>query len=141
MAIALLLRTLWSIYLKILLDKTIDDYLRNNNHKSLAKKRKIRCNFTHSDIKHLIPKRYLLFNYGIYCHWLLIAALTVVSFFVSEETTELFRYGTCGAILAEYLIAVIHRVYELLSGKSTKIWHKVLLVICIVLILLLVLIK
>ena len=65
----------------------------------------------------------------------------VVSFFVSEETTELFRYGTCGAILAESLIAVIHRVYELLSGKSTKIWHKVLLVICIVLILLLVLIK
>jgi hypothetical protein len=62
-------------------------------------------------------------------------------FFVSEETTELFRYGACGAILAESLIAVIHRVYELLSGKSTKIWHKVLLVICIVLILLLVLIK
>ena len=141
MGIALLLRTLWSIYLKILLDNTIDDYLRNNNHKSLAKKRKIGCNFTHSDIKHLIPKRYLLFNYGIYCHWLLIAALTVVSFFVSEETTELFRYGTCGAIYAEALITVIHRVYELLSGKSTKICHKVLLVICIVLILLLVLIK
>lgn len=126
------IHTIFSLFCKILLDTCIDDYLRRNSHKSLAKKRKWRDNLTHSDIKNLIPRRYVLFNYAIYCLLLLVAILTIFSFFVSTEVNCLLKDIGCFIIITECFFIAMSRICEVLFYKHTRLWNKVLLAIIII---------
>jgi|GEM_PF-5759268 len=117
-----------SIFTKIVFDGWIDDYLRENGYKSFAKKRKLAKAITHSDVKGMVHKRFIIYNYAIYGICLLTVLLTVVSFFVSEQTEYLFVRISCFFIFIELLVTVLRRYNELLFGERTGRWKKFLLV-------------
>ena len=132
MIIVCAIHTIFSFFIKIFLDSHIDDFLRKNRHKSLAKKRKIKKRITHSDIKEIVPRSYIVCNFSVYAIWLFVILLTSISFFVSMETQNILRDIGCFIIIAESSLVAFIRICEVLFDKYTKLWNKLLLVAAII---------
>ena len=132
MIIVCAIQTIFSFFIKVLLDSHIDDFLRKNGHKSLAKKREIKKRITHSDIKEIVPRSYIIYNFSVYTIWLFVILLTIISFFVSMETKDILRAVGCFIIIAESSLVAFIRICEVLFDKHTKLWNKFLLVATII---------
>ena len=139
MIIVSVIHTIILAFSKVLIDSHIDDFLRENGHKSLAKKREIKKRITHSDIKGIVPKRYRIFNFSIYAIWLFVILLTIFSFFVSMESKDILRNLGCFIIIIESSLLACIRICEVLFDKRTKLWNKLLLIAAIAVIVIFVL--
>ncbi len=132
MIIVCAIHTIFSFFIKVLLDSHIDAFLRKNGHKSLAKKREIKKRIMHSDIKGIVPRSYIIYNFSTYAIWLLVILLTIISFFVSMETKDILRDVGCFIIIAESSLVAFIRICEVLFDKYTKLWNRFLLVATII---------
>lgn len=132
MIIISFIQTIYSFLLKVLLDSRIDDFLRENKQKSLSKKRKPKDLITHSDIKRIIPRKYIIYNFSIYAIWLSVVFLTIISFFVSTKIKDILVDVGCFIIVAECSLVALNRVYEVIVDKCTKSWNKLLLVTTVI---------
>ena len=95
-------------------------------------KREIKKRITHSDIKEIVPRSYMIYNFSAYAIWLFVILLTSISFFVSMETKDILRDVGCFIILAESSLVAFIRICEVLFDKYTKLWKKFLLVATII---------
>lgn len=132
MIIVCAVHTVISFFLKVLLDSHVDDFLSKNGHKSLAKKRRFKHKTTHCDIKEIVPRSYMIYNFVIYSTLLFVIMLTIISFFVSMKVNVLFKNIGCLIITAECLFVAINHICEVLLGRNTKLWNKVLLAVTII---------
>lgn len=132
MIIVCAIHTIFSFFIKVLLDSHIDAFLRKNGHKSLAKKREIKKRISHSDIKEIVPMSYIIYNFSAYAIWLFVILLTIISFFVSMETKDILRDVGCFIIIAESSLVAFIRICEVLFDNYTKLWNKFLLVATII---------
>lgn len=139
MIIISFIQTIYSFLLKVLLDSRIDDFLRENKQKSLSKKRKPKDLITHSDIKRIIPRKYIIYNFSIYAIWLSVVFLTIISFFVSTKIKDILVDVGCFIIVAECSLVALNRVYEVIVDKCTKSWNKLLLVTTVIAVIILIL--
>ena len=120
MIIVCAIQTIFSLFLKVLLDSDVDDFLRKNRHKSLAKKREIKKKITHSDIKEILPRSYIIYNFSIYALWFFVDLLTIFSFFLSTGTKDILREIGCFILIAECSWVAFIRICEVLFDKYTK---------------------
>lgn len=125
----------FSIILKILLDDSIDDFLRKNGYKALAKKREWWKNITHHDIKKFIPQGYIICNYSIYGTLIFMIFLMIASFFVSPQVRLIMKNIGLFIILLESFVLAIIRIFEVLFHRYEKSWRKFLLVCVVVFVL------
>ena len=132
MIIVCVIHTIVSFFIKVLLDSHIDDFLRKNRHKSLAKKRGIKKRITHTDIKEIVPRSYRIYNFSVYVIWLFVILLTILSFFVSMEIKDALRDVGCFIIIAESTLVALIRICEVLFDNHTKFWNKFLLAAMVV---------
>lgn len=134
MIIVCAIHVIFSLFFKVLIDSSIDDFLRKNGHKSLAKKRKLREKLTHNDIREIVPKSYVICNFIIYCILLFVIILTIVSLFVSDKVNLFLKNIGCLIIIVECSCTAISRFYEVLwdKDKKSKLWNKILLVVTII---------
>lgn len=139
MIIISFIQTIYSFFLKVLLDSRIDDFLRENKQKSLSKKRKPKDLITHSDIKRIIPRKYIIYNFSIYAIWLSVVFLTIISFFVSTKIKDILVDVGCFIIVAECSLVAFNRIYEVIIDKCTKLWNKLLLVTTVIAVIILIL--
>jgi len=123
---------IFSICFKIDIDICIDNYLRKHGHKSLAKKRKFRNQLTHNDVKKLVPKRYIIFNYMLYCLNILVFAMAIVGCFNYKDINNILQNIICFLIIVGCSISAFSRFYEVLFDKYTKLWNKFLLVATVI---------
>ena len=132
MIILCVIQTIISFFTKLFLDSYIDDFLRKNRYKSLAKKREIKKRIMHTDIKEIIPRSYRIYNFSIYLIWLFVFFLTILSFFVSREIKDSLIDVGGFIIIVESTLATLIRICEVLFNKYTKFWNKFLLFITVV---------
>ena len=127
MVIVCFIHVIISLFIKILLDDEIDDFLRKNRQKNIAKKRKLKNKILHFDVRKIIPKRYIFFNLILFAIVFGMIVLTLLSFFVSSDLNRFFENIGVVIILTNALFITINRVLELLFDRYTKLWHKGLL--------------
>ena len=130
-----------SLFMKILLDDEIDDFLRKNRQKTIAKKRKLKNKILHFDVRKIVPKRYIYFNIILFALALGTISLTLLSFFTSPELNRAFEIIGIVVILASALLISINRIFELLFDRHNKLWHKGLLIGVVLTVLVLLLIR
>lgn len=130
-----------SLFMKILLDDEIDDFLRKNRQKTIAKKRKLKNKILHFDVRKIIPKRYIYFNFILFALALGTIVLTFLSFFISPELNRLFENISIVITLASALLITTNRIFELLFDRHTKLWNKGLLIGVVLIVFVLLLIR
>ena len=131
MILICLILVISSLIMKLLLGSHVDDFLRHNGHKGWAKKRRLTFpkGFFYLDMKHLIPVKYIVYNFIVIGLSAAGLALAIAGMFMPDGAKAVVKTAVLFVTLAEWATCAIVGICERLTADKTKAWIRVLIVV------------